>query len=399
LPAGSIAAAPLDRFPRVLLWTLPALLVPAALWLALAAAHARRHDPLRPRREAHASLNKILARLETSDPASPSAAEDLLAWQRATAALFQLDSATPSARDLPDPLWSALWIETERALYRRATPLAPEWLAQARSALAAATPPARSALAALRPAHLFPRAAALLLASAALFSPTPADAATAAESYAAGDFPAAEKAWREAVSAAPLAWPARHNLALALAQQGQWDAAAAHAHAAALQAPSATEPRRLLDVVLPRASYRPAPPPAAARLLAPRAWQHLAFTAATLLALAPAAYLLAAYRRAPAYRIFGHTALVVSLATLVASLAAVRAYGPSAHPDAVLVWRDSTLRALPTDAGDQKVTADLPAGTLARVDKAFLGWRRLVMPDGTTGWVRAEPLVGLWRTP
>lgn len=403
LPADTLAAEPWADWPRLLLWALPALFAPAALWLSLAAIHARRHDPLRPRRVAHAQLNKILARLETTTTASP---DDLLAWQRASSTLFALDLATPAARDMPDPVWSALWIETERALYRRSTPLDPEWFRHARVALASATPPRSSALAAFRPAHLFPRAvSALLLAglsAGSLFLTPSGQAATGAESYAAGDFPAATKAWRETVTAAPLAWPSRHNLALALAQQGQWDAATAHAYAATLQAPRATEPHRLLGVVQPKASFRAALPPAPALLLGPRNWQQLALAATFALLLTPLIYVLAAYRPAAARHLLtplAHAIILISAVALVASLLALRAYGPAAAPEAVLVWRDATLRAVPTDAGDQKITADLPAGTVARTDKTFLGWRRLVLLDGTTGWVRAEPLVGLWRTP
>ena len=407
LPAGSTAAAPLAAWPRALLWTLPALLVPGVLWLVLAARHARRHDPLRARREAHARLHQIIARLEIASGAaagSPPPPDDLLAWQHATRALFDLKSTTPCAKDLPDPVWSALWIESERALYRPSTRLFPEWFAQAREAHARATPPPRSPLAALRPAHLFPRVVVFagLLAGALALWPSSAAAADARESYGAGDFPAAEKGWREALSASPVAWPVRHDLALALAQQGRWDEATAHAYAASLQAPRAPETRRLLEVTLPKASFPLRSIPSLALLLSPRQWQIFALAAAVALLLAPAAYLAARYRGPGPGRLVllaGHFTLGASALALVAATLALRAYGPSAHPAAVLAWRASTLRAVPTDAGEQKVTSALPAGTLARIDKAFLGWRRLVLADGTTGWIRAESLVGLWNVP
>lgn len=430
LPAGALAQAPLSPWPQLLLRLLPVLLLPAALWLVLARRHARTHDPLRPRREAHEELNKIIARLET---ASEPAASELLAWQRATRTLFGLGSATPSARDLPDPIWAALWIETERALYRPDTRLAPEWFAQARSAHARATPPRPSALAALRPAHLLPRLAlwaVLLPLATAHFAPrasaadandagdapraaksaaTPATPAAsqppadAAGRYAAGDFPAAARAWREALDAAPLSWPTRHNLALALAQQGRWDEAAAHAFAATLQAPRAPEPRRLLDLVLPKASFHAPVPPTPALLGGPVEWQVLAIVAGVFVLLGPVPFLLRRYGSRPGRAgVLSDLALgawILALLTLGAAFVALRAYGAAAHPDSILVWRDSTLRAVPTEVGEQKVTSALPAGTLARVDKQFLGWRRVVLKDGTTGWVRADSLVGLWRGP
>jgi tetratricopeptide (TPR) repeat protein len=402
LPPGLVASAPFATWPAPLCLTLVALGIPVVLWLILAARHARRHDPLRDRREAHARLSALLPRLQTH----PTDAH-LLAWQQTTRELFALESVTPSATDLPDPVWAALWLETERVLYRPATRLSADWHAQAADALRRATPPPRSFLAALRPAHLLARAALwiLLFHSAFIMSPSSfaAESPDPAMLYARADFPAAEAAWRDALDASPRDAALRHNLALALAQQGRWDESAAHAYAAALHAPSDPALRRLLDATLPRATYAPPAIPDLARRLAVHEWQLLALAAAlVLLTLVPIAYLFARFSRGPfgsASFFIGHLSLVVAVAALVASLLALRAHGPAIAPEAVLVWKADTLRAVPTELGEQKVTTDLPAGTLARVDKDFLGWRRLVLRDGNTGWVRAESLVRLWQAP
>lgn len=411
LPPGPVSAAPRPDWPRALLWALAGLVAPFALWLVLASRHARAHDPLRHRRAAHDELRRILTSLEqgagstehgSSLPApSPRL---LLSWQHAVRTLFALPASAPSARDLPDPLWAALWVETERALYRPSTPLAKEWFAQAWQAHAAATPPRRSALVALRPAHLFARAAALVLGGLALSAATPSTFAAesaapdATALYARGEFAAAEAALRPAVAAAPLDAALRHNLALALAQQGEWDEAAAHAYAAALQHPGDPALERLFASTTPKAGYRVVLPPAPARLLPLARWQSLGLASAfALLALAPAAWLIGLHGGGRGIVRAGHATFLIGALVLGASWLAVRAHGASASPDAVLVWRAATLRAVPTDAGEQKVVAELPAGTVARVDKAFLGWRRVVLPDGNTGWVRAEPLVALWR--
>jgi hypothetical protein len=143
-------------------------------------------------------------------------------------------------------------------------------------------------------------------------------------------------------------------------------------------------------------------PPPAARLLTVRGWQTLALASAVLLLLAPAAVIIAAYQTGSASRLgffLRLAAFAIPALALAAALLALQAHGPLARPEAVLVWKTSTLRAVPTDAGEQKVTATLPAGTVARIDKVFLGWRRLVLPDGNTGWVRTEPLVSLWQAP
>jgi hypothetical protein len=168
-----------------------------------------------------------------------------------------------------------------------------------------------------------------------------------------------------------------------------------------LQVPGDLALERLFAPTSAKAAYRLRLPPEPARLLSVHGWQTAALVSAlALLGLAPLAYLLALYRPRPRHRlplVAGHWMLATASAALVASLLALRSHGPAADPSAVLVWRAATLRAVPTDVGEQKVTADLSAGTLARIDKEFLGWRRLVLADGNTGWVRAEPLVPLWR--
>jgi tetratricopeptide (TPR) repeat protein len=400
------APVPLSPWPAALAWTALVLLAPAFAALWFAARHARLHDPLRARRAAHAELRHVLTRLEQSTAsATPEAlAPLLLAWQHAARVLLDLPGLTPSARDLPDPVWSALWLESERVLYRPSTTLAADWITQAWRAHARATPPPLARLAALRPIHLFGRASLGCFFAALLFAPprvAAAESSPALAAYARGDFAAAEAALRPALAASPLDPALRHDLALALAQQGRWDEAAAHAHAALLQRPRHPALRRLLAATGPRASYQIPSIPAPARLLSVPAWQRLALAASLgLLGLVPLAYLASRHLPAPfarRTRLAGHCTLVLLAPALAAALLALRTHGPAAHPAAVLVWRDSTLRALPTELGDQQVTADLPAGTLARVDRSFLGWRHVVLSDGNGGWVRAEPLVGLWR--
>jgi hypothetical protein len=167
---------------------------------------------------------------------------------------------------------------------------------------------------------------------------------------------------------------------------------------AALQHPGDPALERLFASTASRAGYRVVLPAAPVRLLPLASWQTLGLASAfALLALAPAAWLIGLHGGGRGIVSAGHAVFLLGAMALGASWLAVRAHGASASPEAVLVWRAATLRAVPTDAGEQMVTAELPAGTIARVDKAFLGWRRVVLPDGNSGWVRAEPLVALWR--
>jgi hypothetical protein len=430
--ATSLSEAPGNQPPlsprTVLLAALLPLILPLICWLTLAARRARRLDPLLPRRQAHARLVALTSEIEAATSANPAAlAALLLRWQHELGTLFTLPAA-PSSRDLPDPVWSALWIETERVLYRPATALSPEWPAQVRDALVHATPKPFRPLTLFRPAHLFLRATLwlLVLHSAFVighssFAAEPA-AADPANSYTSGDFTTAAKLWREQLAAAPADWTVHHNLALALSQQNAWDEAAAHAALAALYAPGEEAPRRLLALALPNATYRPAfadlfpsphpsgmalvrHPAAIAGLLTPRTWQLLVVAGSLLAALALCARLAAAYGTAPRLlRPLGNSVLVLSALTLAATLLALRAYAPVLPRDTVLVWQTTTLRSVPTDAGEPQKTTTLAAGTLARTDKSFLGWRRLILGatgpadsgNGTTGWTRSAPLLPVW---
>lgn len=429
LATGRLAPIPQTGWPLSRWPYLGALLLPLALWLALATRHARRHDPLLPRRLAHARLGEILMQLETADAQAHAGTERqtaaaighwsldlghslsprsrlLLAWQHATRTLFNLENLTPTARDLTDPAWSALWAETERALYRPGTTLAPDWHAKAKAAWQQAALPPLPPSAALRPAHLFP--AALVFAFLALTGPqlaraqSPApDPLEAAQAYTSGDFAKAATLQRAQLATSPADPALRHNLALSLAQQGQWAEAAAHAYAAKLQDPHSPALDRLLQITQAKTAYRPpAIAPFALRLSAPE-WQNLGLASALLALLSPLFWLLSAYCASarPLWRALFVLTLLTACGGLLASILSLRAQGDAARPGAVLVWQDDTLRAVPTDLGEQQITSPLPAGTLARVDKPFLGWRHLTLPDGNSGWVRSESLVGLWAQP
>src|SRR5690606_26962673 len=110
----------------------------------------------------------------------------------------------------------------------------------------------------------------------------------------------------------------------------------------------------LLDLVLPKASFHAPMPPTPALLGGPAEWQWIALGAGIVVLLGPIPYLFRRYGKRPRGGLAADLALgvwVVALLTFGASLVALRAYGPAAGPDAILVWRDSTLRAVPTELG------------------------------------------------
>jgi hypothetical protein len=60
------------------------------------------------------------------------------------------------------------------------------------------------------------------------------------------------------------------------------------------------------------------------------------------------------------------------------------------------VWNATTLRSIPTEADTTQKTSPLSAGSIAVVEKTFLGWTKLSFPGGQTGWVRTEDLIRLY---
>src|SRR5690606_6373084 len=86
---------------------------------------------------------------------------------------------------------------------------------------------------------------------------SPAARATPEQDYANGEFAAAESGWRAAVELAPTDPAAHHNLSLALAQQGRWAEAAAHATVAFVQNPRDPALQWNLEYTLGRGGYTP----------------------------------------------------------------------------------------------------------------------------------------------
>ncbi len=413
LPRGELAHHPLAPRKIFLLLAAP-LILPLLLWLWLALRRARATDPLRPRREAHARLEKLLADLRAGSPASP---QRLLHWQHDTALLLQIAAAapTPTSPEIENPKSKIqnlpkLWSESDRALYGENSPLPADWPTRAQAALAAAAVPKFSPLRLFLARNLFPflTLALLFTASAPLASaeseiqnPTSTDGAPA---YRRGDFPAAEKSWRAALAAAPTDPIAHHNLSLSLAQQDRWDEAAAHAAVALVQFPSSEPIRAQFALAAEKSGHvpptlaaflTPGPLESLARLASPACWQLILCATATVLALALALLLHCAY----AHKLLWPAVvlLVLSLGVALAALLGWHLYGDAADARAVIVWRAGTLRSIPTEADTAQKTTPLAAGSLALADQSFLGWQHLAFEAGQAGWVRQEELVPLWK--
>ncbi len=416
LPGSVIAPLPLAR-RVVALWVALPVLALVLFWLWLALRRARETDPLLPRRAAYARLQKILGGLSVPQSSTadfqPQQQALLLRWQHDTALLLQIRAAAPTAADLSKPktqnpkpeTLSTLWLEAEATLYAAATPLPADWTTRAQAALAATPLPRFSPLRLFVPRNLFPFVAAITI--TVFITPTSLFAADPAADYRKGDFVAAEKSCRATLATTPTDAVAHHNLSLALAQQDRWDEAAAHAAVALVQHPASEPIRAQFALAAEKSGHVPAPLApfltpgplhSLARLKTPAAWQNTLIYAVLGLALSLAFIILHAYRRTTGPLVYGpYAALVACTAIAASALTGWLAYGPVNDPRAAIAWRAGTLRSIPTEADITQKTTPLAAGSLARVDQTFLGWRHLTFEAGQSGWVRAEDLVPVWK--
>jgi tetratricopeptide (TPR) repeat protein len=422
------------------LWLLP-------VWLVIAALRSWRTDPLRARREARARLVQTLAFLRGATNAA-TRLQTLHAWQHDVATLLGIAHAAPSPAILAEQsqipelpshnpklntqnlkAWTALWAEVDRVLYGPANTLPDNWVVRAEAALEATRVPGWQPSSLFQPRNLLPwfggtdtgkivTAAIVLLLLSSIRFPVSALGADAPRTlnyfssplaaYNAGEFATAEQAWRIALTRTPTDWVTRHNLALALAQQGHWPEAAAQWTSAFLLNPRDESVRWHLGLGYERAGYTPSGlgefaqasgPHLVARLASPAEWQWLLMAAGVVLAAGLLLLLLRAYRgstngwmRRVALAIVG-----IAVVLVLAAVTSLHFYGDTADARAAIAWHQVLLRSIPTEADTQQKTSSLPAGSLAVVDKTFIGWVRLSFPNGQTGWVRQEDIVWLYQ--
>jgi hypothetical protein len=251
--------------------------------------------------------------------------------------------------------------------------------------------------------NLFPWAALLFFA----FLPLALRADAGTEAYRAGNFKKAEAVWRSLIASSPRDAAPRANLAAALAQQNRWSESAAHALAAFCLAPQDPVIRWQFNLSLERAGIdQPAFVTLAtgagwggvANRLSPGAWGVALAWAALVWSLALGLWLWAHYRARPIWlRRIAEVFMVLSVVLGGSALISMRTYGVLAQPDIAVVAQTTILRSVPTEATNAQKTSPLPAGSLAVVDQVFLGWSRLIFPNGQTGWVRTEAVVSLYH--
>jgi hypothetical protein len=87
--------------------------------------------------------------------------------------------------------------------------------------------------------------------------------------------------------------------------------------------------------------------------------------------------------------------LVIALAGFVVTLLMTSSYAGSLDPAAVVIHQQSTLREIPVENRLDDGNWVLP-GAVGIVERRFLGWVRLQLSDGRSGWLREEVTIALW---
>ncbi|MBC7368251.1 MAG: BatD family protein [Undibacterium sp.] len=384
-------------------------------WLKLAAGRRLETDPLRRRRDARARIDRAIGELETALMAPHDSVQRRLRdWQQATADFAEIDEAAPTPPQVAHVLehvrkgtagssWAQLWRDANHVIYGEHATLPADWLMRARGALSDAVIPSVPLGALFLRRNLLPWAALVVLA----LMPMALRADAGGDAYRGGNFTAAETAWRKAVAASPTDAALRTNLALALAQQNRWTESAAQSLAAFCLNPSNAAVRWQFALSLDRAgidqptfsalsagtgSYK------ISRMLSPGGWGVAFGIAACGLALALAGWLWTLYRdKGAASRWLAGMAALLALAAGGVAALSLKNYGALTDSDIAVVGQNTLLRSVPTEATNAQKTVPLPAGSLAVVDKNFLGWSRLIFPNGQTGWVRSDAMVQLYR--
>jgi len=413
LPAADLAPLPWNHrvFTIALLAPFPCLLL---IWLVLALRRASATDPNRRLREAATRLQTIIDEIANARDGA-GVHRGLQAWQRETAILWRFAPVVPRPQDFVSAslkndatakIWEQLWTESERVLYRSNEALPSDWVSRARDALQQKPAPSFSVLQLFQLKNLLPFAAAWLILALSVPHLVAAEI-SAAQSYREARFADAEKSWQTALQAHANDWSARHNLSLTLEQQSRWGEASAQAIAAFVQHPSDPAVRWNLAFAIDHAGFTPevitgfvadSPIHSVARLLSPAEWQRAMVLASVLLAAGLLLMLLRFY--APFGRWSTYTGMIVVVAaalSLALGWAALSKYQETGDARAVIIWKPSLLRSIPTEVDAQQKTTPLAPGTIAIVDKTFLTWQRLSFPNGQTGWVRQEDVVKLWE--
>jgi len=380
-----------------------------ACWISMSLFYANKKDPNNPKRKARRRLFKLLKSMQLTDDKGI-LINHLKTWQKDAAILLGIPSAAPTGNTIKNPVWVQLWHEAECALYSEKQLIPNDWRDRALQALEAQSVASFNFMRGLHPRNLFPfiyiLSICIFISATSSYASTP----SSESAYRRGNFEEAVTGWQKEVSQTPNSWSARHNLSIALAQTDHWDLAAAQAAAAFVQHPQNAQVRWQLALASEKANYipqslaillTPGPTSDIAGKASPAEWQRYEIYSIWLIAISLIVLLLLSYQNKPLRKTFKLWSLLVLITIgLICgsiSFAAERYYGVTADNRSAIIWHQSTLRSIPTEADTAQKTIPLTAGSTGIAEKSFLGWIRLRFENGQTGWVRKEECVFIWK--
>ena len=408
----SFALQPMS--PNFFYFSTSSLLICFAFWISLAFRRSKITDPFAPQKEAKTKLLELLEQAKTLSAEEIS--NWLIEWRRYALQYLNLSTSLPSAQEIEEKVnalsqpstgkvWHELWQETEQALFSTQSTLSTEWPEKAHQAIHLISLPRHPFWTLFLPRNFFPVFLTLSLfftVSLSAQNPFPE-----LQLYRSGDFKGAEKQLLEKIKQRPNDWATRNNLGLTLAQQERWPEAVAHWTAGRLLNPRNSALHWNMSLGLKRSNFSTPQLSTLAQLpnpfflyASPAEWQWL-----FLIALITLTWILSLllWQRYNKNKKFVNPVKTVILIFLIAGFSLAlfscyswRRYDLLAQPTAGLVWQNAQLRSIPTDAEPQ-ASHEIEAGTVATVNKTFLSWLKITLPNQESGWIRKNAFVYFYK--
>ena len=400
-----------------------------ALWWRWATARTLITDVFREQKDALQEWQSAITLIENAN-SKDQIVRPLILWQQAVAKTLGLSTVVPNAEAVrksesrclsePDIIATASCYQTvEDALYGKETGVKiKDWCDEAKRLANKVAFQRIPAIEALRPKNLFPWLTALLflfvavepVRAQAINKEQPKDEKTSKEDpiqlYKTGYFSEAEKVWRGKVLANPRDPVARNNLALAYFQLGDKERALAYGLSAYLISPATASVSWNTRIFAQSADQLDR---AVMGLWSERSrewitgrlgvfgWQAAFVLGVTILAVGCGFGLGSGYfpqKRTLLVRV-GIATFAIGLMLFMAASTALGIYGKLADRNAVMIVDVEPLRSIPTEVEAQAEKA-YPLGSIARLEKSFLGWSKIRLPNQDAGWIRSEHIVSLY---
>jgi hypothetical protein len=395
------------------------------IWWVWAKRRAVLTDPEKSRKEALEAWKLSATRVRETEEDKVMRERTLLLWQKSVAGTLGVDGATPSWEDIIKgaPTLSQAdqqelekcWLESEETLYGRNQTLGEDWSERVAALAQRIDLPTVKFWETLRLRNLHPWGSFLLilwLGGLSLFGAEKKEATTENKiteplrMYRTANFEGAAEIWAEKVRAQPTDSIARNNLALAFYQLGDKERALAHGLSAYLMSPAIESVAWNARIFAGSADQLD---PAINRLwedhwtawltsrLGVFAWQLILVGGSTLAALGGILWLASGYYgfyRRIFFRAGSGAVLLGAMVAMMAGLA-LGVYGKLADRGAVMIVDVEPLRSIPTEVEPQAEKA-YPPGSIAHLEKSFLGWSKIRLPNHDMGWIRTEHIVPLY---